>query len=87
MGKTRLAAEALSSGDARLLRGAAAPSGSPYGPVVGAFREYLRAVPGGLDRCGPLRAHLAALLPELGEASATATAPRWSRRSAAAWSR
>jgi DNA-binding CsgD family transcriptional regulator/tetratricopeptide (TPR) repeat protein len=71
VGKTRLAAEALAGGDARLLRGAAAPSGSPYGPIVGALREYLRAVPGGLDRCGPLRNHLAVLLPELGEGSAS----------------
>ncbi|WP_028065473.1 helix-turn-helix transcriptional regulator [Solirubrobacter soli] len=69
VGKTRLVAEAL--GGARFFRGAASPSGSPYGPVVGAFREYLRAVPGGLDRCGPLRNHLAVLLPELGEASAS----------------
>jgi predicted ATPase len=44
----------------------------PYGPVVGAFREYLRSAPGGLDGCGPLRNHLAVLLPELGEARASA---------------
>ena len=72
VGKTRLAEEALGGGGPRLLRGAATPAGSPYGPVVGAFREYLRSVPGGLDGCGPLRSHLAVLLPELGEARASA---------------
>ncbi|MDA0162919.1 AAA family ATPase [Solirubrobacter ginsenosidimutans] len=72
VGKTRLAEEALGAGAPRLVRGAATPAGSPYGPVVGAFREYLRAVPGGLDDCGPLRSHLAVLLPELGEARASA---------------
>ena len=72
VGKTRLAEEALGGGAPRLLRGAATPAGSPYGPVVGAFREYLRSAPGGLDGCGPLRNHLAVLLPELGEARASA---------------
>ena len=71
VGKTRLADEALGDGAARLVRGAATPAGSPYGPVVGAFREYLRSAPGGLDGCGPLRGHLAVLLPELGEARAS----------------
>ena len=49
--------------------GARASSGAvaPYGPVVAALRAYLRPEPGGLDGCGPLRAHLALLLPELGE--------------------
>ncbi len=72
VGKTRLAEEALGDGGARLLRGAATPAGSPYGPVVGALREYLRSVPDGLDGCGPLRAQLAALLPELGDARTSA---------------
>ena len=69
------------------LRGAAAQGGTaPYGPLVGALRAYMRAVPGGLDGCGPLRGHLALLLPELGAARRrTATAPRCSRRSAAPW--
>ena len=68
VGKTRLADEVLGT---RLVRGAAVPDGSPYGPVVGAFREFLRSTPGGLDGCGPLRSHLAVLLPELGEARAS----------------
>ena len=72
VGKTRLAEDALGGGTPRLVRGAATPAGSPYGPVVGAFREYLRSAPGGLDGCGPLRSHLAVLLPELGEARASA---------------
>ena len=69
VGKTRLVEEALGP---RLLRGAATPAGSPYGPVIGALREYLRSSPGSLDGCGPLRNHLAVLLPELGEARASA---------------
>ena len=56
VGKTRLVEEALGP---RLLRGAATPAGSPYGPVIGALREYLRSSPGSLDGCGPLRNHLA----------------------------
>ena len=81
VGKTRMAELVLAGTDAVFVRGAATPSGSPYGPVTAAFREYLRATPEGLMECGPLRSRLAMLLPELGSAGR-----RWSRRSAAAWS-
>ena len=43
---------------------------APYGPIVAALRSHLRADPGGLDECGPLRPHLALLLPELGDPAA-----------------
>jgi DNA-binding NarL/FixJ family response regulator len=68
VGKTRLAEEAARGSSALVLRGAATNSvTSPYGPIVAALRSYLREEPDGLADCGPLRAHLALLLPELGE--------------------
>ena len=68
VGKTRLTGEvARLADDALLLTGAASHSGSaPYGPVVAALRSRLRADPGALAACGPLGAHLALILPELG---------------------
>jgi DNA-binding CsgD family transcriptional regulator len=70
VGKTRLAGEVASAAKATVLTGTSSHSGTaPYGPVVTALRSYLRAKPGGLDECGPLRPHLAMLLPELGEAA------------------
>jgi DNA-binding CsgD family transcriptional regulator len=67
VGKSRLAREVAEAGDALVLTGAAAQSGTPpYGPFVAALRSHLRSVPGALDGCGPLAAHLALLLPELG---------------------
>jgi DNA-binding CsgD family transcriptional regulator len=69
IGKTRLVSEV--AGGTRLLRGAATPGGAPFGPVVAALRAFLRAEPGGLSHCGPLRPHLALLLPELGPAQPT----------------
>ena len=68
VGKTRLAEEVFGSADAHFLRGASSPGTPAYGPVTSALRGFLRAVPGGLSACGPLRPHLALLLPELGEA-------------------
>lgn len=68
VGKTRVAEEVAGSADACLLRGACAPGGPAYAPVIAALRGFMRAVPGGLSHCGPLRSHLALLLPELGEA-------------------
>jgi DNA-binding NarL/FixJ family response regulator len=67
VGKSRLAAEALAAPDVVALQGAAA-SGvtTPYGPIVAALRSRLRGAPRALDGCGPLREHLALLLPELG---------------------
>ncbi len=71
VGKTRLAGElARHGGDALLLGGAASHGGSvPYGPVVAALRSRLRSDPGALSDCGPLGAHLAMILPELGPAA------------------
>jgi ATP/maltotriose-dependent transcriptional regulator MalT len=69
VGKTLLMDELAASTKAPVLRGAAARDSTPaYGPVVGALRSYLRAVPDGLDDCGPLGEHLRLLLPELGPA-------------------
>jgi predicted ATPase len=71
-GKTRLVEAALAGREGmRLLRGAATPGGAPFGPVVAALRGFLRGTPDGLAACGPLRPHLALLLPELGEARPT----------------
>src|SRR5215213_3385997 len=69
VGKSRLAAEALAESGAIALHGAATSgTTAPYGPIVAALRSHLRAHPHALDACGPLREHLALLLPELGEA-------------------
>ena len=71
VGKTRLTEEVALSSPALVLRGAATNSVTPpYGPIVAALRSYLRADPDGLADCGPLRSHLALLLPELGEPAA-----------------
>src|SRR4051794_12662112 len=71
VGKTRLAEEAGAASSALVLRGAASSSAvAPYGPVVAALRAYLRARPEGLPD-GPLRPHLAMLMPELGPQAAT----------------
>jgi DNA-binding NarL/FixJ family response regulator len=67
VGKTRVIRAALAASGLRILTGSAGPGGaSPYGPVAAALRAYLRAVPDGLREAGPLAAHLALLLPELG---------------------
>jgi DNA-binding NarL/FixJ family response regulator len=67
VGKTRLAEEVAAASSALVLRGAASSGAvTPYGPVVSVLRSFLRARPDGLDTCGPLGAHLAVLLPELG---------------------
>ncbi|TMK44558.1 MAG: ATP-binding protein, partial [Actinobacteria bacterium] len=66
VGKTRLADDALARSELLVLRGSAAPEGTPYGPIVGVLRAYLRAVPDGLRGVGPLERYLALLLPELG---------------------
>ena len=71
VGKTRLAEELAGSASGIVLRGAATADGTaPHGPIVAALRSRLRAQPGALDSCGPLRSHLALLLPELGDAAA-----------------
>ena len=67
VGKTRLIRAVLTASGLRILAGSAGPGGtSSYGPIVSALRTYLRAVPDGLGEIGPLTAHLAHLLPELG---------------------
>src|SRR3954451_5392485 len=68
VGKTRLAGEAGAASCVPVLRGAASSSAvAPYGPVVAALRAYLRLRPRAFRGLGALRAHLALLLPELGE--------------------
>src|SRR5204862_57763 len=66
--KTRLA-QALADGSGALVLCGRAVHGAaaPYGPIVAALRSYVRGQPGGLDDTGPLRPHLALLLPELGD--------------------
>ena len=66
VGKTRFAETVAEAAGVRLLRGAAGPGAPAYGPVTAALRAFLRGTPDGLSGCGPLRAHLALLLPELG---------------------
>ncbi|MET0305422.1 MAG: AAA family ATPase [Solirubrobacterales bacterium] len=68
VGKSRLAGEIADRCPPPILRGAATEGAStPYGPIVGALRSYLRSDPSGLDGSGALQPHLALLLPELGE--------------------
>jgi DNA-binding CsgD family transcriptional regulator len=70
VGKTRLATEVAEASDALVLRGAGSQAGTePHAPLVGALRAYLRDAPDGLSTCGPLRGHLAIVLPELGDAA------------------
>jgi ATP/maltotriose-dependent transcriptional regulator MalT len=70
MGKTRLVDEAVSAASVLGLRGGARQEGTePFGPVVAALRAYLHVEPTGLDGIGPLKGHLALLLPELGRAA------------------
>jgi DNA-binding NarL/FixJ family response regulator len=71
VGKTRLADDLAATSGALVLRGAASHGGAaPYGPIVGALRAHLRAAPDAFAGCGALVAHLALLLPELGEPAA-----------------
>src|SRR5215213_2171809 len=71
VGKTRLTDELAASADGIVMRGAAAAGATgPYGPVAGSLRSFLRARPDGLDDCGPLRPHVALVLPELGDPAA-----------------
>jgi DNA-binding CsgD family transcriptional regulator len=70
MGKTRLVDEAVAAASVLGLRGGARQEGTePFGPVVAALRSYLHVEPTGLDGIGPLKSHLALLLPELGRAA------------------
>jgi DNA-binding CsgD family transcriptional regulator/tetratricopeptide (TPR) repeat protein len=68
VGKTRLAESVAHAADALVLWGRSTQSaGAPYGPIVAALREYLRVTPDGFADCGPLKRHLALVMPELGE--------------------
>jgi DNA-binding CsgD family transcriptional regulator len=70
VGKTRLAEEAAAGADP-VLRGAADEYlTGPYRPIVAALRSHFRGEPVAMADCGPLRPHLALLLPELGEPAA-----------------
>src|SRR5215212_2932891 len=59
VGKTRFAEEVAESSNALFLRGAGGPDTLAYGPITAVFRDFMRAVPGGLSVDGPLRSHLA----------------------------
>jgi DNA-binding NarL/FixJ family response regulator len=73
VGKTRLTAALAEAPRVVVLRGVAVQGRTaPYGPLREALREHLRSHPRALDDVGPLRAHLAVLLPELGEPAAEA---------------
>ncbi|MGH3338589.1 MAG: ATP-binding protein, partial [Propionibacteriaceae bacterium] len=70
VGKTTLARRVLAGSDLTVLEGFATAGGaSPFGPLVEALRAYLRSADGPLIE-GPLAAHLALLLPELGPVAA-----------------
>lgn len=69
VGKTRLASEALERLSLPVLAAAGAEAGAPpYGPLIEVLRAFLRLHPAGVDALGGHRAHLAQLLPELGDA-------------------
>jgi len=72
VGKSTLVQRSLADSGLQILEGFAVQGGtSPFGPVVEALRSYLRA--GGEPLLeGPLAAHLAMLLPELGMAAPAA---------------
>lgn len=70
VGKTRLAHEILAASGLVTLRGGAGRSTTlPFAPVAEALRSYARVQRDGLPDIGPLVAHLALLLPELGPPS------------------
>ena len=68
VGKTHLVRAVAEDSDALVLEARATQGAAvPYGGIVAALRAYLRACPDGLDEAGPLRPHLALILPELGD--------------------
>ena len=75
VGKSRFVENVVAAVDAHVLRGSATPATHAYAPVVGALRGFMRAHPGRLTDCGPLRSHLALLLPELGPAAGESDRP------------
>jgi DNA-binding NarL/FixJ family response regulator len=71
VGKSALAMSLAETPNVTILRGAAAQTRTEaHGPLIAALRSYLHAHPAGLDACGPLRPHLAVVLPELGAPAA-----------------
>ena len=73
VGKTSLARRALAGSGLQVLEGVGAQGGtSAFGPVVEVLRAHLRSQGGGPLVEGPLAAHLALLLPELGPPAAEA---------------
>jgi DNA-binding NarL/FixJ family response regulator len=71
VGKTSLARRALAGAGLEVLEGVGAQGGtSAFGPVVEVLRAHLRSQGGGPLVEGPLAAHLALLLPELGPPAA-----------------
>lgn len=67
VGKTRLAGELACSATMPVLQGRAEQGRTaPYAPLVDVLRKLLHARPQAIDGCGPLRPHLAQLMPELG---------------------
>src|SRR5687767_14090792 len=76
VGKTRLTAVLEEAPGVLVLHGTEVQGRTaPYGPLVEALRDYLRAHPAGLADVGPLCGHLALLLPELGEPAGAADRP------------
>ena len=70
VGKTTLARRVLTGSGLTVLEGFATPGGaSAFGPLVEVLRAHLRSMAGGPLIEGPLAAHLALLLPELGPAA------------------
>ena len=73
VGKTTLARRALAGSGLEVLEGVGVQGGtSAFGPVVEVLRAHLRAAGTGPLVEGPLAAHLALLLPELGPPAAEA---------------
>src|SRR5436305_7156770 len=69
VGKTRLAAQVLERSGLFTLTVTAGPAtAAPFGPLVGALRAFLRAVPEGFPLDDHLSRFLPVLLPELGVA-------------------
>lgn len=76
VGKTRLARAAFAQSDLAVLAAAASPdSATPFAPIVAGLRSYLHRAPDGLRDVGPLAAHLALLMPELGPVPAASDRP------------
>jgi DNA-binding NarL/FixJ family response regulator len=68
VGKTRLAEEVAAAAGLPVVWGRTSHAGAPpYAPIVAALRAHLRADPRAFDDFGSLRAHLALILPELGD--------------------